>query len=31
MQTMITEAIKWALRLVVDADITPRAIPRSDG
>jgi type 1 glutamine amidotransferase len=30
MQTMITEAIKWALRLV-DADITPRAIPRSDG
>jgi type 1 glutamine amidotransferase len=26
MQTMITEAIKWALRLV-DADVTPRAIP----
>jgi uncharacterized protein len=26
MQTMVTEAIKWALRLV-DADITPRAMP----
>jgi len=26
MQTMVTEAIKWALRLV-DADVTPRAMP----
>ena len=27
MQTMIVEAIKWALKLV-DADVTPRAAPR---
>ena len=27
MQTMIVEAIKWALRLV-DADVTPRPAPR---
>ncbi len=27
MQTMIVDAIKWALKLV-DADVTPRAAPR---
>jgi type 1 glutamine amidotransferase len=27
MQTMIAEAIKWALKLV-DADVTPRPAPR---